>query len=109
LERASNGGADSSKSQAANIGIAESMIVGFFTAIGVTTLGITAPKAIPIVDLIMKPGDVAVTFLFGGLHGLEPLLFAIAIDALLFGCVFQVVVWGATRMQRLARPRKTAS
>jgi hypothetical protein len=87
--------------------IAESMIVGFFTAIGVTILGITAPKAIPIVDLVMKPGDVAATFLFGGLHGLEPLLFAIAIDALLFGCVVQFILWAATRMRGLACPRKT--
>ena len=73
--------------------IVASLGVGGFLVASFIALGVICPKATPATDSLMKPGELVATFVFGGLHGLEPLVLAFGVDALLFSCLIYLLWW----------------
>src|SRR3569833_2372585 len=80
-----------------------SLFVGLCTAALLLSLGIAIPNAEHTIDFIFKPGEICATFVFGGLHGLFPLLLAVFVEAMIFGAFLQFVIWGITKRASSSR------
>ena len=74
-----------------------SLFVGLCIAALLIILGIAVPKAEQTIDFLFKPGEICATFVFGGLHGLFPLLLAMLVEAVMIGALLQFVIWGITK------------
>ena len=73
--------------------IFKSLALGLFATVVLVALDFFVPSTDHFLDYVFEPGTMCATRIFGGLHGLEPLLTAIAVDAILFGCLFLLLWW----------------
>ena len=83
--------------------ILKSLCVGFSVVIILLVIGVATPRAEHTIDFILKPGDICATYVFGGLHGLEPLLMLFVVDALLFGMLFHAISWAVRKARHVGR------
>jgi hypothetical protein len=59
---------------------------GLCLALSLIVAGLILPSRFtPYIDLVFKPGEAVPIFLFGGLHGLAPLIVAVVGEGCLFG------------------------